>query len=129
MKYKASKRDIEASNQRLINDDTKYRMVSFYGEIKFESYMKIDNTNLPPDVVAKMIQERFFIQSGYGTLRISRTDGVCKVPPIPCSHTGLSTVKLASLSDGSPSRDAEIIFFTFDTHFWLRHTSSLSAFL
>ena len=55
----ASKRDIEMSNQRLINDDTKSRLESFDGEIPFDNYIKIDNSKLPPDVVAKMIQEKF----------------------------------------------------------------------
>lgn len=32
LKYKASKRNIEMSNQRLINDDIKYRCVSNDGE-------------------------------------------------------------------------------------------------
>lgn len=59
LKHKASKRDIEVSNQRLINSDKKYRCESYEGEIPFENYMKIDNSNLPPDVAAKMIQERF----------------------------------------------------------------------
>ena len=57
LQNKASKRDIEVSNQRLINDDTKYRLESFDGEIPFDNYIKIDNSQLPPDVVAKMIQE------------------------------------------------------------------------
>ena len=59
LQNKASKRDIEVSNQRLINDDTKYRLESFDGEIPFDNYIKIDNSQLPPDVVAKMIQEKF----------------------------------------------------------------------
>ena len=59
LKNKASKRDIETSNQRLINADTQYRLESFDGEIPFDNYIKIDNSNLPPDVVAKMIQEKF----------------------------------------------------------------------
>ena len=59
LQNKASKRDIELSNKRLINDDTKYRLESFDGEIPFENYIKIDNAKLPPDVVAKMIQEKF----------------------------------------------------------------------
>ena len=56
---KASKRDIEASNNRLINDDEKHRFESYEGEIPYENYIRIDNTNLAPDVVAKMIKERF----------------------------------------------------------------------
>lgn len=59
LKNKASKKDIEASNQRLIKDDEKWRLESYEGEIPFENYIKIDNTDLSPDVVAGMIKERF----------------------------------------------------------------------
>lgn len=58
---KASKRDIEVSNRRLIKDDAQYRLESFDGEIKFENYIKIDNSNIPPDIVAQMIKERFLL--------------------------------------------------------------------
>lgn len=58
LKNKASKRDIEASNQRLLNEE-RYRLVSNEGEIPFENYLRIDNTNLEPDVVAQMIKEKF----------------------------------------------------------------------
>ena len=61
LQNKASKRDVAVSNQRLINDDTRYRLESFDGEIPFDNYIKIDNSNLPPDVVAKMIQEKFHL--------------------------------------------------------------------
>jgi len=57
--HKASKRDIEASNERLLNDDQNLRCVSHDGEIKFENYIKIDNTDLSADIVAEMIKERF----------------------------------------------------------------------
>lgn len=56
---KASKRNIEMSNQRLINDDSRYRLESMDGEIQFENYIKIDNSNLVPEIVAQMIKERF----------------------------------------------------------------------
>ncbi len=56
---KASKRNVALSNQRLISDDSRYRLESLDGEIPFDHYMKIDNTNLAPDVVAQMIKERF----------------------------------------------------------------------
>ena len=56
---KASKRNLWVSNQRLIDDDNKYRLESMDGEIPFENYMKIDNTNLAPDVVAQMIKKQF----------------------------------------------------------------------
>ncbi len=56
---KASKRDIELSNQRLINDDQKYRCVSHEGEIPFDNYLRIDNTDKNPEEVAGMIREAF----------------------------------------------------------------------
>jgi len=59
LKHKASKRDIEISNQRLINDDKNYRCVSNDGEIQFDNYIKIDNSNLSAELVAMMIKERF----------------------------------------------------------------------
>ncbi len=59
LSQKASKRNIALSNQRLISEDTKYRLESLDGEIPFDNYMKIDNTNLAPDVAARMIKSRF----------------------------------------------------------------------
>jgi len=56
--HKASKRDIEKSNQFLIDEEI-YRCESSDGEIPFENYIKIDNSNLEPDVVAGIIKERF----------------------------------------------------------------------
>lgn len=59
LKHKASKRDIELSNQRLMNDDKNHRFESYDGEIPFENYIKIDNSELSPDAVARIIKERF----------------------------------------------------------------------
>lgn len=59
LNHKASKRDIEISNQRLINDDKNHRCVSNPGEITFNNYLRIDNTNLEAKDVAKMIKEYF----------------------------------------------------------------------
>lgn len=59
LEHKASKRDIEASNARLLRDDAAHRMESLPGEIPFENYIKIDNTELSPETVALMIRERF----------------------------------------------------------------------
>jgi hypothetical protein len=59
LKHKASKQDIEISNQRLINDDKRFRCVSNDGEIPFDNYIKIDNSNLSAELAAKMIKERF----------------------------------------------------------------------
>ena len=58
LKHKASKRDVELSNQRLLNEE-RYRLVSEPGEIPFENYMRIDNTEIDPETVAKMIKEKF----------------------------------------------------------------------
>ena len=56
LRNKASKRDIEASNTRLLNEDANYRLISNDGEIPFENYIRIDNSNLSPDMVAGMIK-------------------------------------------------------------------------
>lgn len=61
LRSKPSKRNIERSNQRLLDDDENHRCVSYDGEIPFENYIKIDNSNLPPDAAAKMIKERFLL--------------------------------------------------------------------
>ena len=58
LKHKASKRDVELSNQRLLNEE-RYRLVSEPGEIPFENYLRIDNTEIDPETVAKMIKEKF----------------------------------------------------------------------
>ena len=57
--HKASKRNVEASNVRLLAEDSNYRTVSNAGEVNFENYIKIDNANLSADIVAKMIKEAF----------------------------------------------------------------------
>ena len=59
LKNKASKRDIEISDGRLLREDANHRLVSEPGEIPFKNYLRIDNTNLAPDIVAEMIKERF----------------------------------------------------------------------
>ena len=59
LRNKASKRDIEASNRRLINDDLKYRCESLPGEIPFENYLRIDNSLLSPQEAAQRIQAHF----------------------------------------------------------------------
>ena len=59
LKNKASKRDIEASNERLIRDDVNHRMESLPGEITSPNYIRIDNSNMSPEEAARMIKERF----------------------------------------------------------------------
>ena len=59
LRNKASKRDLAASDRRVLNEDANHRLVSLPGEIPFENYLQIDNTNIEPDVVAKIIKESF----------------------------------------------------------------------
>ena len=59
LKNKTSKSDIEASNQRLVRDTKNHRFVSADGEVPIKNFMRIDNSNIEPDVVAKMIKEKF----------------------------------------------------------------------
>lgn len=59
LKNKPSKRNLELSARILLSEDQNYRVRSNEGEIPFENYLKIDNTNLAPEKVARMIQERF----------------------------------------------------------------------
>ena len=59
LKNKASKRDVAVSDARLKGEDANHRLISLPGEIPFENYLRIDNTNIAPDVVASMIKEKF----------------------------------------------------------------------
>ncbi len=63
---KASKRDLNISDDRMIREETKYRLVSREGEIPSPNYLRIDNTNLEPDVVAQMIKEHFHLPDATG---------------------------------------------------------------
>ena len=59
LRRKPSKQNLEFSEHLLRSMDEQHRFESLEGEIPFDNYMKIDNTNLSPDEVAQMIQERF----------------------------------------------------------------------
>lgn len=59
LKNKASKRDIAASNERVIRYTKEHRFVSVDGEVPIKNFMRIDNSDLKPHVVAEMIKERF----------------------------------------------------------------------
>lgn len=58
LKNKASKRDVEASNRRLLNED-KYRLVSNEGEIPYKNYLRINNEKIEAKDVAKIIKDKF----------------------------------------------------------------------
>ena len=57
--HKVSKRDLEASRARLLRDDANYRCVSLLGEIHFENYLRIDNSEISAETATKMIREHF----------------------------------------------------------------------
>ena len=59
LQHKASKRDVTASDQRLLRDDENHRCESLPGEIPFPNFLKIDNSHLEPAQVATMIREHF----------------------------------------------------------------------
>ena len=59
--YKPSKRDLLASRERVLAMDRQHRFESYPGEIPFNNYIRIDNSNLEPEVVATMIKERFVL--------------------------------------------------------------------
>ena len=61
LKHKESKRDLEWSEQDLMDSMKKHRLNSNEGEGEkiFKNYMKINNTNIPAKEAAKMIEERF----------------------------------------------------------------------
>ena len=59
IKHKPSKIDTELSELRLLESDSLYRTESLDGEIKFDNYIKIDNSYLSPSAVAEMIKEQF----------------------------------------------------------------------
>lgn len=57
--HKASKRDVKASEARMLADYANHRLESRDGEIPFENYIKIDNSNLTPEETALRIKEHF----------------------------------------------------------------------
>ncbi len=58
--HKESKRDLNWSEAEMRETSSKHRLNSYENEeLPFENYIKIDNTNLAPDVVARIIQKRF----------------------------------------------------------------------
>lgn len=59
LENKASKRNIEESDERVLREDKIHRCNSYEGEEPFENYLKIDNTNLSPSEVAKIIKDTF----------------------------------------------------------------------
>lgn len=59
MQEKPTKRNLEWSERDLKESMHKYRLNSLDGEIPFENYIKIDNTNLSADEAADAIIQKF----------------------------------------------------------------------
>lgn len=59
LQEKPTKRDVERSNKELVDSMDKYRMNSNEGEIKYENYVRIDNSNLSPEEVANIVIKKF----------------------------------------------------------------------
>ena len=57
--HKPSKRNIEYSEQLFRDLEQKYRLNSYPGELKKEHYLRINNTELPPQQAAQLIKETF----------------------------------------------------------------------
>ena len=58
IRNKPSKADIEFS-RKLLLDEEKYRLVSKEGEIPFENYLRIDNSELSASEAAMLIKQTF----------------------------------------------------------------------
>ena len=56
---KPTKRNIEWSKKDLIKGAKDYRLNSLPGEVKEKNYLRINNTNISAEDVAKMIKEKF----------------------------------------------------------------------
>ncbi len=59
LRNKASKRDLIASDARLIRDDENHRCESYPGEITFPNYLRIENAQLSPAQTAQMIKDHY----------------------------------------------------------------------
>lgn len=66
--HKESKRNLEWSEAEMRRTSEKYRLNSYEGEkLPFENYMKLDNTDLPPEEAARKIMEYFTFEESKET--------------------------------------------------------------
>jgi hypothetical protein len=56
---KPTKRDLDFSEKLFIYLEDRYRLNSLSGEIEKENYLRINNTDIAPEVVAGIIKDRF----------------------------------------------------------------------
>jgi len=61
LEHKPSKRDLQHSETMFNTLEAKYRLNSYPDEIQKEHYIKIDNTDMEPSVVAQRIQDLFHL--------------------------------------------------------------------
>jgi hypothetical protein len=61
--HKLSKRDLAASNARVVRDSEAHRLVSLDGELQSRlgaiNFLRIENSDVPPDAAARLIKDRF----------------------------------------------------------------------
>jgi len=61
LENKPTKRNIEWSNGNFVRTEASHRLNSLEGEIKRANYIRINNTNISPEEVAKIIKDKFSI--------------------------------------------------------------------
>ncbi|RCW74929.1 AAA family ATPase [Saliterribacillus persicus] len=59
LEHKATKNNLEASEQNLLNMEKEHRMNSKNGELPYNNYVRINNTHLSAEEVAKRIRKEF----------------------------------------------------------------------
>ena len=59
LQNKPSKQALAVSDERLLLVDCRYRCVSYPGEIPFENYLRIDNSDKSAEETARLIREAF----------------------------------------------------------------------
>ena len=59
LQSKPSKRNTEFSRERILMEDSRYRLVSLPGEIPSKNYLRVDNTDLTPEQAAQKIKDHF----------------------------------------------------------------------
>lgn len=59
LKNKPTKRNVKNSEEELVKSTKVHRLNSNLGEVKYKNHLRIDNTNISAEKVAKMIKEKF----------------------------------------------------------------------
>lgn len=59
LREKASKRDVALSERLFLSAESRYRCVSEPGEVPYERYLRLDNTDLSPEEAAEIIVRHF----------------------------------------------------------------------